>query len=260
MWFSFDETRYREGLTVVPSELQHPGYYLMSQARDGADAVALMAYQQRFDDARWFCAAAASFGAASMQIAGSKEPVESVVVADAKISAESGVHKNAHVDYYLLSFSLAWASRDVAAEQVLSGLTPVTSLVPGEDRYRYSLCWAYKWLMTNDPRVPVDTEDALKYQQEPTMIPKDQISWRDAPVTRMLAALYADDADAFNENLHASLLGHVQWRCQPDNHKSKEYESLIAWLPLGLACKAHDRGMKITVESDYIPRALITGQ
>jgi hypothetical protein len=75
----------------------------------------------------------------------------------------------------------------------------------------------------------------------------------------MVAALYAIDADAFNRHLHAALLGHVQWRCQPDNHKSKEYESLIAWLPLGLACKAHDRGMRITVESDYIPTALITG-
>jgi hypothetical protein len=74
-----------------------------------------------------------------------------------------------------------------------------------------------------------------------------------------LAALLSDDARTFNESLATAVEQHKAWWTQQEAPERK-HASFVALEPLALACAAHDAGMKVTVESDYLPASLITAK
>jgi hypothetical protein len=77
----------------------------------------------------------------------------------------------------------------------------------------------------------------------------------DGKLFDVVDALARNDARAFNDALYEALLAHqVFWS------QGTEYLNPLGWFALrhvGLACWAHDRGITVEVESDYLPRALI---
>lgn len=78
---------------------------------------------------------------------------------------------------------------------------------------------------------------------------------------RMVEALDAQAADAFNTALADVLRAHRETLSQTKNPERKRHSSAL-W-PLGLiaiAAVAHDRGIPIQVESDYLPRPWVTGE
>ncbi len=71
----------------------------------------------------------------------------------------------------------------------------------------------------------------------------------------VIDSLAKNDARAFNDALYEALLAHERFWSQ-----ESKYMNPLGWValrPLGLACLAHDRGIGVEVESDYLPRELI---
>jgi hypothetical protein len=73
-----------------------------------------------------------------------------------------------------------------------------------------------------------------------------------------LAALLSDDARTFNESLATAVEQHKAWWSKDE--ETGPFDGFVALEPLALACAAHDAGMKVTVESDYLPASLITAK
>jgi hypothetical protein len=75
------------------------------------------------------------------------------------------------------------------------------------------------------------------------------------PRARLLERIAADDADGFNTVL-AEMLGLYRDYYSTGDRTDDPYGQL-SFDALGLACLAHDRGIPVRVESDYLPRAVI---
>jgi len=73
----------------------------------------------------------------------------------------------------------------------------------------------------------------------------------------VLERIAENDADGFNTAL-AEMLGlHRDYYTSGDRIGDRDGE--LSFDALGLACLAHDRGLPVRVESDYLPRAVIEG-
>ncbi|MBO2450452.1 immunity 49 family protein [Actinomadura barringtoniae] len=77
---------------------------------------------------------------------------------------------------------------------------------------------------------------------------------RHADEIALLNAIGRGDAAAFGTGLAALIEAHRE-QAKPDHVRH-----LIAWEPLALAVLAHDSGLKVEVETDYLPHRLITGE
>ncbi|MGK5553170.1 Imm49 family immunity protein [Actinomadura kijaniata] len=77
------------------------------------------------------------------------------------------------------------------------------------------------------------------------------------PVFRLLEALEDDDRAGFDARLAEALVLHRQYFSLAPRRSSPE--ALVAPRPLGLACRAHDRGWEVGVASDYLPRRIVEG-
>ena len=79
--------------------------------------------------------------------------------------------------------------------------------------------------------------------------------WRDTRTVPLIALVsaYLDRNDqGFNTALERVLLGHRAFWGATDR-RQRTPSGYVAWLALGLCSLAHDAGMKVTVESNYIP-------
>lgn len=63
------------------------------------------------------------------------------------------------------------------------------------------------------------------------------------------------DAEAFNQTLAKALRGHKHYWGK--GQRARDPMGQLAFGPLAAACMASDRGITVTVESDYVPRAII---
>lgn len=77
---------------------------------------------------------------------------------------------------------------------------------------------------------------------------------RHADEIALLNAIERGDAAAFGAGLAALIEAHRE-RAKP-----AYVHHLIAWEPLALAVLAHDSGLKVELETDYLPYRLITGE
>jgi hypothetical protein len=78
-------------------------------------------------------------------------------------------------------------------------------------------------------------------------------------VLEVLRQLERQDETAFNAALAEALKGHkAHWSSTAELRKL--LDGLVS-LPLtAIAALAHDRGLKVTVESDYLPPSWVTGE
>ncbi|WP_392842798.1 immunity 49 family protein [Streptomyces sp. LN500] len=64
------------------------------------------------------------------------------------------------------------------------------------------------------------------------------------------------DPEKFNAALVDALTWHKEY-WTADEARSLSGEGLVALAPLAIACMAHDAGIPIEVESEYLPKALL---
>ncbi|MFC4906043.1 immunity 49 family protein [Actinomadura gamaensis] len=77
------------------------------------------------------------------------------------------------------------------------------------------------------------------------------------PRVRLLDRIAEDDADGFNTVLAEALGLYRDYYSAGDNIGDPDGQLHLD--ALGLACLAHDRGIPVRVESDYLPRTLVEG-
>lgn len=66
-----------------------------------------------------------------------------------------------------------------------------------------------------------------------------------------------EDHEQFNEALVDALRWHKEYWSASDD-RAINSDGLVAFGPLAIACLAHDKGFPIEVESEYLPKALLT--
>ncbi|MGW0842234.1 immunity 49 family protein [Streptomyces sp. NPDC002787] len=66
-----------------------------------------------------------------------------------------------------------------------------------------------------------------------------------------------EDHEKFNEALVDALRWHKEY-WTADDDRAINSDGLVAFGPLAIACLAHDKGFPIEVESEYLPKALLT--
>ena len=74
----------------------------------------------------------------------------------------------------------------------------------------------------------------------------------------LLYQLLREDAGAFNAVLARAVRGHRRYWSAGD--RAADPDGLVAWPLVALASMAHDAGMRIEVDSDYVPLDLVRGR
>jgi hypothetical protein len=122
------------------------------------------------------------------------------------------------------------------------------------DAYQYPLKEALVSVISDRDRCLAAVERARDQWKQRTIARKSGAEI-DAALMDTIEALAKAQPEPFNEALERALAAHAKHWGKGDNHLSAS--GWVAIRHLGLACAAHDRGIPIEVESDYLPRSLI---
>jgi hypothetical protein len=79
------------------------------------------------------------------------------------------------------------------------------------------------------------------------------------PLLKVLKELESRKEVEFNKRLEEALLGHKKY-WSSSKRLREMLDGLIALPLIAFAALAHDRGMKVKVESDYLPMSWVTGE
>ncbi|MCP2339962.1 immunity 49 family protein [Actinomadura rupiterrae] len=143
---------------------------------------------------------------------------------------------------FVHAVTLAFAARADDLTAVLAAVDPAGLGLGDNDTGHYVL--ALHALLDNaDPRPHLDRALSARRRDR---------TWDHLmrPHYRLLDALLADDHDGFNTALARALVLFAEYH-------ASSVKPRLPTAVLGLACLAHDRGIPITVESDYLSRRVI---
>ncbi|MFM9373045.1 immunity 49 family protein [Streptomyces sp. Da 82-17] len=88
--------------------------------------------------------------------------------------------------------------------------------------------------------------------------PRENVLKINYPPMNLLAQIAKRDENAFNAELAQALRLHKEYWTR-DEDRSLDTEGWVALGPLAMACLAKDAGFTVTVESEYLPSALLDG-
>ena len=135
-----------------------------------------------------------------------------------------------------------------------------TNLLQGNfDDYIFAWVDALKAFFTGDddlyPKINRSIE--LTDPEQLPGLPGEIALHRYYPSMKLLFNLAAGNAQAFNEDLHEALQLHRRFWTANEERISLP-SGFFALMPTALAAVAHDQGIPIEVESDYLPRNFVT--
>ncbi|MBE9064237.1 immunity 49 family protein [cf. Phormidesmis sp. LEGE 11477] len=97
--------------------------------------------------------------------------------------------------------------------------------------------------------------DTLTGLDQATIAERSLVDLKLRPLISLIEALLSKRSDTFNAALHKALSAHRQYHEQSEPY---DWQNLLALEITALAALAVDRGLELTVESDYMPPALVT--
>lgn len=151
---------------------------------------------------------------------------------------------------YARAAALAWTSRRPADAAILAAVDPdqLRTTIPDSHAYARA-CHAV--LRGQDPRPHLKEALAKTSGDEHWECLRN-------PRARLLERIVEDDADGFNAVLADSLGLYRDYHSAGD--RIDDPDGQLFFDALGLACLAHDQGIPVRVESEYLPRAVIEGR
>jgi hypothetical protein len=155
------------------------------------------------------------------------------------------------------ALSLRWLVQ--ASEDVVASRKPPSS----RELHESLTLAAHKAVVAGDPKAEPLVHNAIEAARGPLKwVKRYYVDNFEIPRLQMLLAIHRKDSAAFNERLAASVELHHYERVHPMPERDPEdwwnsAGGLIDFDSLGFASLAHDRGLRIDVESDYIPGWLI---
>lgn len=160
----------------------------------------------------------------------------------------------------MVAWVQGWYGALISREaDVLQGLRavpdPALSASSSVDTYHYAWKKALLALDTEAEVVIAEVEQAIRLTDSKFITEaKLGVPRVAAALFPMLSAIAREDGAAFNDALVSALEAHREFWGNEIPHGPASW---IALGPLALCCLAHDRGMAIEVESDYLLPALI---
>lgn len=161
----------------------------------------------------------------------------------------SGPNTNCTAWLYAQAAALAWITRRQADREILAAFDPrhLHTTQPDASAYAHA-CHAV--LNGTDPR------PHLRRALAKTSGDGHWECLRN-PRARLLDRIAEDDPDGFNAALADALGLYRDYYSAGDNIGDPDGQ--LSYDALAMACLAHDRGIPVRVESDYLPRAVIEG-
>ncbi|MGM0359350.1 immunity 49 family protein [Streptomyces griseoaurantiacus] len=161
---------------------------------------------------------------------------------------------------WLTAFWLAVVCRDQKRLTELSQI-PLDRLRSEEgayDDYIYHWVAALQAYWSRRPGL-VEELTAAMQQSHPdvaTIAPRDRLQQVLYPPINLFCRFLRQDAPGFNQALTEALELHkAYWTADED--RTGDPSGMMALAPLAVACLAHDGGIPIEVESDYLPKHLL---
>lgn len=161
-------------------------------------------------------------------------------------------------------FFASCACRDAASFARLVAVTDQTLFysrpTAQRDEYQYAMVGALRALARRDNDVSDRLSRAISLVQlERVTVSPEDVRERHAREIELALHLHDGNAARFNDALEAALVAHrAYW--SKDEERREDPSGYLALAPLGLASIAHDRGMPIEVESNYIPTWVVRGE
>jgi hypothetical protein len=173
-----------------------------------------------------------------------------------------GVTSETHVARWTRGYYIATIVRDHGALASL-GRTPVAELRRSSTRGDEHL---YSWAETLQKFERGDSGTMAKLQvaidgTDPAVLSEDgsktEMLQIRVPEMQVFYRLVCQEPGPFNEALQLAVEQHKKYWSAAK--RKNDPAGFIALGPLAFACRAHDIGLPVTVESDYLPRRLIEG-
>lgn len=159
------------------------------------------------------------------------------------------------------SWAVAWTFRSNELSQALlaCGARPVLEANRKEDSIWQHYVGMLGHLATGDEDVYYSAHEVLMHTDPKASTKKYRTEHQEKrAVAELVLALHADEGHAaFNKAYEQALLAHRQRVI--DLHRESNSQDFFAWVPMGIAALAHDRGVKVEVESDYAPLWMVRG-
>jgi Immunity protein 49 len=167
---------------------------------------------------------------------------------------------------WLYAYSAACAVRDGGSAQRLAAVPPEvvrrSMRVMNYDEYNCALVEGLGALHRNDPRARALLSQARDLAEpERASVAPEWAKCMGRPLAELGLRIVEGEPNAFNVALAGAVEQHkAYWSKNAKTaglSRRDDPHGILALWPLGLACLAHDRGMPIDVESDYIPGWII---
>ncbi|NGY64501.1 immunity 49 family protein [Lentzea sp. NEAU-D13] len=188
----------------------------------------------------------------------SVESIEYTVGRRMRISTTPpGQHNRA--GYWLTATWLAVICRE---EQRLTALASVPEEVMraadvGYDDFMYAWVDTLQTFFRNGPDLDAKFATTVELVNSASDTPQELITRLIYPPMELLYYVLDRDADRFNESLERALDLHRQHWSAAD--RATNPDGFIALAPLAMAVLAQEVGIEVRVESDYLPRYLLSG-
>jgi hypothetical protein len=171
-----------------------------------------------------------------------------------------GPRSYADAGNWLTAFWLAIVCRDQKRMTQLCEI-PLTRLRSPEgsyDEYIYHWVAALQAYWLQQPNLVDELIAAIEgsHPDIASIAPRDLLQKVLYPPINLFHRFLRKDHDGFNQALVEALELHKEY-WTADEDRAKDPEGRIALAPLAITCLAHDGGIPIEVESDYLPKHLL---
>jgi hypothetical protein len=186
------------------------------------------------------------------------EPVEFRFGEDTIRRPATGPTRDSNGMAWLRTMYLAIIARDRPRIDLLAGV-PVEMLrecAPEHDEFNFAWIRALQIFARGDDGLIDTVLEAMRGTETlgPSTVPEVVAQLAFPPMEMFYRYTQREQAE-FTESLTTALELHKQyWTPEP-----RYEDGIVALAPLAIACLAHDAGMPIDVESDYLPHHLLVG-
>jgi hypothetical protein len=176
-------------------------------------------------------------------------------------AAATGPRADAGPEPFRAAFLVAAICRDADALGILA-TTPLSALQAAASADECLLLRARAlqtaWLRKPEALAAVDAALAAAAPDRARTTSPEQLRHEVLPELEALRALVMEDPRELNRTLERLLDGHRRFRGEGEARRDPAH--LLSWGALGIAAMAHDRGMRLEAQSDYVPLRLVMGE
>lgn len=169
-----------------------------------------------------------------------------------------------NVGYWLRALYLAMICREKERTDLLCSVTSdflrASAMRGRADAYVYPWAESLRMFWHREPGHYDRLGEALRLAdpEDPNVLDQEAMGLQYYPPLVLFNYLLTGEHDRFNDALFQALEWHRSyWTRTPE--RARDCDGYIALAPLAMTCLAHEMGVPVEVESEYIPQGLVDG-